>query len=104
MRWLPLVYVVLAAVSFAVGGVAMKASEGLTRWPGTLGTYALFALGATFQALALKGGDLGIFYVLVLGLEAVLAFGFGVALFHEAASPMRLAAVALIVAGIAILR
>ncbi|MDB5097130.1 MAG: hypothetical protein JWM80_1551 [Cyanobacteria bacterium RYN_339] len=97
-------YVVFAALAFAVGGVCMKYADGLTRWPGTVGLYACFVLGATFQALALRRADLGVVYIVVLGLEAVLAFGFGVAFFHEAVTAARVVALTLIVAGIAILR
>lgn len=99
-----LVYILSSAVAFAAGGVFMKYADGLTRlWP-TVGLYACFTVGATLQTLALKRADLGVAYIVVLGLEAVLAFGLGVALFHEPASATRMLAVVLIVAGIAILR
>lgn len=71
----PLVYVVAASIAFAA-----------------------------LQTLALRQADLGVAYIAVLGLEAVMAFGFGVAFFHEAVSAWRVLAVTLIVGGIAILR
>jgi multidrug transporter EmrE-like cation transporter len=100
----PVVYVGLASLAFAVGGIFMKLSEGLTRWPSSLAVFVLFITGAALNTLAMTRGDLGVVYVLVLGLEAVLAFGFGVAFFHEAVTPMRVLAVSLIVAGMACLR
>lgn len=97
-------YVALAAVSFAVGGIFMKLSEGITRLPATVAMLLLFVLGAGLQALAMTRRDLGVIYILVLGAEAVLAFGFGAFIFDEAVTARRLLAVALIVGGIALLR
>lgn len=95
--------VVLASLAFTLGGVFMKLSQGLTRLAPTMLVYALFALGATFQTVAMRKAELGAVYVFVLGLEAVLAFGFGVVLFKEGVSPVKLAGVALVVIGIALL-
>ena len=96
--------VTLSALAFAVGGIFMKMSEGLTRWPASIGVFALFGLGAALNALAMTRGELGVVYVTVLGLEAVLAFGFGVYFFHETVTPLRVLAVSLVVLGIGILR
>jgi len=96
--------VVLAAVSFTVGGIFMKLSDGLTRfWP-TLIVLALFVGGACLQTLAMKREDLAVTYLVVVGFESILAFLFGVLLFSESASLGRVAGVALIAAGIASLR
>jgi len=98
------VMVILAAVFFTVGGVFMKLSDGLTKfWP-TLILLALFIGGACLQALAMKREDLAVTYLIVLGLESVLAFLFGVVLFSESYSHGRVAGVTLIAAGIASLR
>jgi small multidrug resistance pump/quaternary ammonium compound-resistance protein SugE len=97
-------YVATAAVAFGLGGVCMKWSEGFTRAPATAGVFLFFLLGAGLQTLAMTRGDLGVVYVVVLGLEAVLAVGLGIWLFQEQLTPMRLLAIVLIVAGIAILR
>lgn len=101
---MPLFELIAAAVCFAVGGIFMKMSAGVSRaWP-TAAFLALFAGGAVLQALAMRRTDLGVAYVFVLGLEAVLAFAFSVAIFGESASLSRAAAVVLIVAGIVLLR
>jgi len=95
--------IVLAALLFTVGGIFMKLSEGLTRfWP-TVVVFALFVGGAALQTLAMKREDLAVSYILVVGLESILAFLFGVLLFSEGCTP-RIAGVVLIAGGIVSLR
>jgi multidrug transporter EmrE-like cation transporter len=66
--------VILAALFFTVGGIFMKLSEGLTKfWP-TMIVFALFVTGAALQTLAMKREDLAVSYLVVVGLEAILAF------------------------------
>ena len=96
--------VMAAALFFTVGGIFMKLSEGLTKfWP-TLIVFALFAIGAALQTLAMKREDLAVTYLWVVGLESILAFAFGVLLFSESCTPARIAGVALIAGGIISLR
>ncbi len=96
--------VVLAAVFFTVGGIFMKLSDGLTKfWPSLI-VFTLFATGAALQTLAMKREGLAFTYLVVVGLEAVLAFLFGVLLFRESCTPMRIAGVLLIASGIVSLR
>ena len=95
-----LLLLVIASMFFACGGVCMKYSHGLERlWP-SLGVFALFGIGAACQAIAMKRSDMGVAYILVLGLEAVLAFGLSVAILGEKATLSRAGAVVLILAGI----
>jgi len=93
-----------AAIAYALGGACMKLSEGFRRPLPTLGLYALFLLGATLQTLALKRADLGVSYVLVLGLEALVAFGIALYFFEETVAPLRALGVVLILAGTFLLR
>lgn len=96
--------VVMAAIFFTVGGIFMKLSDGLTRpWP-TLVVFALFVAGASMQTIAMQREDLAVTYLIVVGLEAILALLFGVALFGESCSQARVLGVALIAAGIVSLR
>lgn len=96
--------VVAASLCFAVGGIAMKYSDGLTRlWP-SLAVFALFVLGAALQTIALRNTDLSVTYIVVLGLEAIAATLFGVLLFQEALSPTRALAIGLVVCGVALLK
>ena len=96
--------VLLAAFFFTVGGIFMKLSEGLTRfWP-TVIVFALFVTGAALQTLAMKRSDLVFTYLAVVGLESVLAFLFGIFMFSESCTPIRIAGVVFIAIGIASLR
>ncbi len=95
---------VLAALAFTLGGVCMKHADGL-RHAGPIAAFVvLFGVGAALQSQAMRGAELGATYILVLGLEAMLAFGLGVWLFGETVTVPKAAAVVLIVAGISLLR
>jgi len=94
----------LAALSFSVGGYFMKQSAGLTQLRPTLLVFTLFALGASLQTLAMRGQQMAVTYIVVLGLEAVTAFSLGVLFLNESSSITKLAGVALVLAGIVTLR
>ena len=94
----------VAALAFSAGGLFMKLSAGASRVGPTAAFLALFAFGAIVQALAMRQSDLSVSYVFVLGLEAVITVLFGVWLLHENCPPQRMAAIAVVVAGIAWLR
>jgi quaternary ammonium compound-resistance protein SugE len=95
---------IVAALLFAVGGLFMKLSDGATRTGYTLLFCALFLAGAVLQASAMRRADLGVVYIAVLGLEAAIAFGISVLIFGESASPGRVVAVLVIIAGVVMLR
>jgi quaternary ammonium compound-resistance protein SugE len=98
MPWL-----ILAALAFALGGVSMKASAGLTRvWPSVVMSL-LFLTGAALQAVGMRQDDMSVAYISVLGFEALLALACGALLFGEAISAVRLCAVVLIITGVALL-
>lgn len=99
-----IVQLVLASIAFASGGVFMKLSAGVTRLRPTLAFLLLFLVGALLQASAMRRADLGVAYIFVLGLEAVLTLLFSILLFHEHYSLTRILSVALIIAGIIGLR
>jgi multidrug transporter EmrE-like cation transporter len=99
-----LLMLITASVTYAVGGLLMKQSAGVTRLVPTAGFLALFAAGATLQALAMKQADMGVSYVFVLGLEAIAAVVLSAFILHEDYSPSRLAAVAVVVVGVVWLR
>lgn len=91
---------VAAALAFTVGGVFMKLSEGLTQPLPSVAMLGLFALGAALLTLSIDArGELGPAYLVVLGLEAVLAFAFGAMLFGEHPNTGRILGLALLVAG-----
>ncbi|MBC7807023.1 MAG: small multidrug resistance protein [Akkermansiaceae bacterium] len=99
-----LLLAVLSAVCFTIGGVFMKHSDGLTKLAPTLTVFALFLVGACFNILLMKREDLGVAYVFVLGLEAVLAFLLGIWIFKEPVLLPRVLGVVLIVGGILLLK
>jgi multidrug transporter EmrE-like cation transporter len=96
--------VIMAAIFFTVGGIFMKLSDGLTRAGPTFVVFALFVAGASLQTIAMKREDLAVTYLIVVGLESILAFLFGVLLFDESCSKARVLSVALIAGGIVSLR
>lgn len=94
---------VLAALLFSFGGLAMKASAGLTRVGPTLALFALFCGGAASQALGMRRAEMGVVYITVLGLEAVSAFALSWLALGERATISKVCALLLIVGGIALL-
>jgi multidrug transporter EmrE-like cation transporter len=94
-----------AALSFVLGGVFMQMSQGLSQLIPTVSIYLCFGLGATLQTLAIqKSGEMGITYVLIVGLEAVLAVGCGIFFFQEGYSLLKLVGITLVTVGIVFLR
>jgi len=94
----------LAAALYVTGGAFMKYSRGLTKLLPTLALVGCFVAGALLQAWAMKQEALGPSYVVVLGLEALLAVAAGKIFFAEPMSARMLSGVVLIVVGIAVLR
>lgn len=95
---------VTAALAFTVGGVFMKYSQGLTQPLPSLAMLGLFGLGAALLTLSIDArGELGPAYLVVLGLEAVLALAFGAMLFGEHPNVGRLLGLALLIAGMVLI-
>ena len=94
----------LAALLFTIGGVFMKHADGLRHAAATAAFLLLFAAGAAVLSQAMRGAELAVTWIIVLGLEAALAVAFGVIVFGEPMTVPKLGAIALIVSGIALLR
>jgi len=94
----------LAAALYVVGGVLMKYSEGLTKLLPAAALVCCFSAAALIQGWAMKREALGPSYVVVLGLEALLAVVAGTVIFAEELSVKMLSGVALVVIGIVVLR
>jgi multidrug transporter EmrE-like cation transporter len=104
MRELPVVWLYLAAATcYGLGGAAMKSAGGLQWNRATALVYVLFGAGATLQTISLRRGELGSGYIAVLGLEAVVALGLGLAFYAETLTASKAIAVLLIVAGVYLL-
>jgi multidrug transporter EmrE-like cation transporter len=99
-----LVLYAIAAALYVAGGTLMKYSQGLTRLLPSVALVAVFSAGALIQAWAMKSEALGPSYVIVLGLEALLAVIAGSIIFAEQVTVKTLCGVMLVVLGIAVLR
>jgi small multidrug resistance pump len=94
----------LAALSFSIGGYFMKASAGLTEFRPTMLVFTFFIAGASLQTVAMRGQQMVITYIVVLGLEAISAYSLGVFFLKEGSSVARLTGVVLVLVGIVVLR
>lgn len=101
MAW---VWLVIAGVFEVVWAASMKRSDGFTRlWPSVV---TLVTMGISFAllSLAMRTLPLGTAYTVWTGIGAVGAFVVGVIVLGEAATPMRLLAAALLVAGLVLMK
>ena len=98
MDWIVLVIAGLFEVAWATG---LKYTEGFTRlWPSAW-TVAAMAVSLLLLAQALKTLPIGTAYAVWTGIGAVGTAVIGIILFGESRDAMRLACIAVIVAGIA---
>jgi small multidrug resistance pump len=98
------VLLVLAALSFSLGGYFMKLSDGMRRPAPTIALFALFLVGAALQTIAMRREPMTVTYVIVLGLEAIVTYLLGVWFLGESSPPAKVAGIGLVVAGIVLLR
>ena len=97
MAW---VHLAIAGLLEIVWAFAMKQSAGFTRPLPTIVMLVTMAGSFGFLALAMRTLPLGTSYMIWTGIGALGAFVVGVTVLGEALSPMRIAAAALILAGI----
>ena len=96
---MPWVYLMLAGLLEIVWAIGLKYTEGFTRlWPSVITGSAMTA-SIVLLAMAVKTLPIGTAYAIWTGIGAVGAVIFGILLFGDSASPMRLACVALVVLG-----
>jgi len=87
-----------------VWAFTMKQSDGFTRlWPSLITLVAMLGSFALLS-MAMRSLPLGTAYTIWTGSGAVGAFAVGIAVLGEAASPARIAAAILIVAGLALMK
>jgi quaternary ammonium compound-resistance protein SugE len=97
MAWIVLFVAGLFEVGWAVG---LKYTEGFSRlWP-SVGTVASMIVSLGLLGLALRTLPLGTAYAIWTGVGTVGTALLGITLFHEAADPIRLVCIGLILAGI----
>ncbi len=98
MAWIVLFIAGIVEIGWAVG---LKYSEGLSRPLPTVLTIVSMAASVLLLGLAIRDLPIGTAYAVWTGIGTLGTAILGTALFHEAATPARLACIGLIVAGIA---
>jgi quaternary ammonium compound-resistance protein SugE len=97
MNWLALIVAGLFEVVWAIG---LKYTEGFTRWlPSTL-TLGAMAVSLYLLSVALRTLPIGTAYAVWVGIGAVGTAIAGTLLFDEAATPLKIVSLVLVVAGI----
>lgn len=101
MAW---VYLLVAGVLEVVWAIGLKMSEGFTKLVPSAVTILCAAASFYFLSLALRELPVSTGYAIWVGIGAVGAAIFGVVLLGEALTPLRVGGIALIVAGVALLK
>jgi multidrug transporter EmrE-like cation transporter len=96
---MPFSFLIIASALYAVGGLCMKLSSGMSRPAPTVAFLMLFVGGAVFQALGMRRADLVVSYIFVLGAEALVAVMLSAFYLHERYPPSRVAAILVILLG-----
>jgi quaternary ammonium compound-resistance protein SugE len=97
MAWLVLFVAGLCEIGWAVG---LKYTEGFSRLVPSVLTVGAMVVSMVLLGIALKTLPVGTGYAVWTGIGAVGTAILGIILFGESMEPMRLASIALIVAGI----
>jgi quaternary ammonium compound-resistance protein SugE len=98
------IYLVIAGLLETVWATGMKRSAGFTLLVPSLITFVAMLVSIGLLALAMRTLPLGTSYMIWTGIGAVGTFLVGILVFGEAATPARLLAAGLIVAGIGLMR
>ncbi|BCJ39625.1 hypothetical protein GCM10010168_79200 [Actinoplanes ianthinogenes] len=101
MSWLLLIAAGLVEVAWSQ---SIKPTAGFTRLLPTLLCFALAAVAVYLLSLAMKGLPVGTAYAVFTGIGAIGAITLGVIVHKDPLTPGRVAALALIVAGVALSR
>lgn len=101
MAW---IYLVIAGILEVIWAFFMKKSVGFTLLVPTVITIFTMVLSFGLLSIAMRSLPLGTAYAVWTGIGAVGAFSLGILTLGEAASPMRIIAALLIVAGIALMK
>ena len=101
MAW---VFLLLAGILEIVWAFTMKQSDGFTRLIPTAITLVAMIGSFALLSISMRTLPLGTAYTVWTGIGAVGAFLVGVAVLGEAVNPMRVAAAALIVSGLLLMK
>ena len=97
---MPWLYLFLAIAFEVSGTTCMKASEGYTKLPQTIGTVVFYLVSFTLLGLALKTINVGAAYAIWAGLGTVLVAVIGVVWFRESMTTVQAVSIGLIVLGV----
>jgi small multidrug resistance pump len=97
MAW---VYLMLAIVSEVAGTTSMKLSEGFTKPVWSVGILVFYGASLYLLTLTLKTMDVSLSYAIWAGLGTALIAAIGVLWFGEPLTALKVASLALIVAGV----
>jgi quaternary ammonium compound-resistance protein SugE len=97
VAWTYLFAAGLFEIAWAIG---LKYTDGFTRLVPSVWTIASMLVSLGLLGLSLKNLPLGTAYAIWTGIGTLGTVAFGIALFGEAASPLRLGCIALILLGI----
>lgn len=100
---MPWIILVAAGLLEIVWAYAMKQSAGFTRIGPVLVMVPAMLASFALLAVAMKTLPLGTAYTIWTGIGALGAFAIGIAVLGEAASPMRLIAAGLLIAGLVLM-
>lgn len=98
------IYLLIAGMLEVAWAFSMKLSEGFTRPVASTATIVLALTSFWLLALAMKSLPLGTAYAIWTGIGAVGAFAVGIVFLNEPASLIRIAAAALIISGMALMK
>ncbi|RJF94282.1 DMT family transporter [Sphingomonas cavernae] len=101
MAW---VYLILAGILEIVWAFSMKQSEGFTRFGASAVTIVAMIASFALLSMSMRALPLGTAYTIWTGIGAVGAFVLGVIALGEQATPMRIFAAVLIVAGLVLMK
>jgi small multidrug resistance pump len=98
------VYLFIGIVFEVAGTTCMKLSEGLTRLLPSVLIFVFYAVSFGFFTLCLRGIEISVAYAIWAGVGVLLISVIGILFFQEPLSGLRIACIALIIAGVAGLR
>ena len=82
----------------------MKLSDGFSKPGPSVLIFLFFMAGAAMQTFAMRNSQLSVTYIVVLGVEAAMAFVFGMMFFKEVHSLPKILGTSLVLVGIVLLR
>jgi quaternary ammonium compound-resistance protein SugE len=97
MAWILLIVAGLFEIAWAIG---LKYTDGFTRALPTAGTIAAMVISVWLLGIAMKTLPVGTAYSVWVGVGAAGTVILGIILFKEPANALRLASIALVIAGI----